>query len=107
MSIKEMMDKEYYMVDCHDFVYFPRIVHIVGVGASSCDEELQYYVNMSDYKNSERLVYKNELERFKSFNEAKEYAEHLNNIPENKKRAEQWNKIDKFMIEMFRGGNND
>ena len=98
MNINEIFGKEYYIVDCYDFIYFPRITHIVGIGGSSCDEEFSYYINVSDCNNKERLIYKNELERFKTFSEAKEYAEYLNNIPENKKRAEQWNTKDKFML---------
>lgn len=101
MNLSEIFEKEYYIVDCYDFVYFPRITHVVGVGASSCDEELQYYINVSNYNNDERLVYKSELERFKTFDEAKEYAEYLNNIPENKKRAKEWNEKDKFVLRML------
>lgn len=102
MGLQELLKKEFYIVDCMDFVYFPRITHVVGVGASSCDEELQYYINVSDHNNKEMLVYKSELERFKTFNEAKEYAEHLNNIPENKKRAEYWNTKGKFQCEILK-----
>ena len=100
MELNEIFEKEYYMVDCYDFIYFPRIVHIVGVGSSGCDEGLQYYINILD-NNKERLVYKSELERFKTFNEAKKYAEYLNNIPENKKRAKQWNEKDKFILMQY------
>ena len=66
MNLNKICEKEYYIVDCYDFVYFPRITHVVGVGASSCSEELQYYINVSDHNNKERLVYKSELERFKT-----------------------------------------
>ena len=95
MIEEEILGKEYYIVDCYDFVYFPRIAHIVGVGSSSADSELEYYINTTNSNNEERIVNKNELERFKTFEEAKEYAEYLNNIPKNKERAEKWNTRDK------------
>lgn len=98
MKLSEILEKEYYIVDCYDFVYFPRIAHIVGVGSSSVGSGLQYYINATNLNNEERIVNKNELERFKTFEEAKEYAEYLNNIPENKKKAEEWNTRDKFII---------
>ena len=99
------LDKEYYVVDCWDFVYFPRIVHIIGIGGSSANSEIEYTLDMIDnYSNDYRTMYKDQLTRFETFDKCKEYAEYLNNIPENKKRAESWNTKDKFIIEFFRKG---
>lgn len=88
------INKEYYVVDCNNFVYFPRIVHIIGIGGSSIGEEIQYYINMSTLGRDETMIYKNDLTRFKTFKECEEYAKKLNEIPENKKRAEKWNSIE-------------
>ena len=68
-------------------------------------EEPKYIVDIPEpYNiNENRKMYKDELERFKSFKEAKEYAEQLNKIPENKKRAEDWNNSEnQYKMLLFR-----
>ena len=90
--MEEFMNKEFYIIDCTNFIYFPRVVKVIGF-EMTCGEEPQCVIDIPEYYNAtiNRKIYKDELERFKSFNEAKQYAEKLNNIPENKKRAEDWN----------------
>ena len=95
------IDKEYYVVECYDFVYFPRIVHITGIVGSACNSELEYYVNLTDELHKDRRLYEKDLTRFKTFEEAEDEAKRLNDIPENKKRAEQWNSKDKFICKMM------
>ena len=98
------INKEYYVVDCWDFVYFPRIVHIIGIGSNGHNSEIEYTLDISDnYSNDYRTMCKDQLTRFETFEKCKEYAEYLNNIPENKKRAESWNEHDKYLVEMFGG----
>ena len=90
--MEEFLNKEFYIVDCTNFIYFPRVVR--AIGAEICyNEPIKYIVDIPESycSNENRKIYKDELERFKSFNEAKQYAEKLNNIPKNKKRAKDWN----------------
>lgn len=96
MNFQELQKKEFYIVDCMDFVYFARPAYVIGVGCCSDDEELHYILDI------DREMYMDELERFKTFNEAKEYAEYLNNISKNKKRAEHWNTKGKFQCEVLK-----
>lgn len=99
------LDKEYYIIDCKDFVYFPKIVHIIGISGSCANSEIEYTLDIiDDYNNDYRTMYKDQLTRFETFDKCKKYAEYLNNIPENKKRAESWNTKDKFIIEDFKKG---
>lgn len=90
--MEEFLNKEFYIVDCQNFIYFPRVVKAIG-WEMCCDEPIKYIVDIpAPYcSNENRKIYKDELERFKSFDEAKQYAEKLNNIPKNKKRAKDWN----------------
>lgn len=100
MKINELLEKEFYIIDCMDFTYFARPVHIVGVGGCASDEELHYYLDIKDFMGRDREMYMYELERFKTFEEAQKEADRLNNIPSNKKRAKEWNTKGKFMCEI-------
>lgn len=98
MKTQELLKKEFYIVDCKDFVYFARPVHIIGFGGCAGDEELNYYLDIKDFMGRDREVYMWELEKFKTLEEAKKEAQRLNNIPENKKRAKEWNTRDKLLL---------
>lgn len=90
MYLDEMFNKEFYIVDCNNFVFFPRIVKVIKFEVSPY--EVIFVTNLKDRViNENRKMYIEELERFKSFEEAKKEAERLNKIPKNKKRADEWN----------------
>lgn len=84
------LNQEFYIVDCYNFVFYPKTVKITGIGGDY--ERIYFYINeKQSYSDEERYLTKEELLRFKTFQEAEEYARELNNKPENKKRAEMWN----------------
>lgn len=85
------LDKEYYVVDCYNFVYFPRIVHIIGITGSSADDEISYIIDKSTCFGEKTTAYKDELTRFKTFKDCENYCKYINEIPANKKRADDWN----------------
>lgn len=90
MDLDEIFNKKFYIVDCRDFVYFPRTVRVIRFEASP--DEIIFITNLKEHLIHEnRKMYIEELERFKSFEEAFEEAERLNELPENKKRADDWN----------------
>lgn len=102
MNISELIKREFYIIDCMDFIYFARPVHIVGIGACACGEVIQYMIDVKDSLNPNeyRTMNMYELERFKTMKEAEQEAKRLNNIPSNKKRAKEWNTKGKFMCEI-------
>ena len=90
MDPDEIFNKKFYIVDCRNFVFFPRTVRVIGFEASP--DEIIFITNLKEHLIHEnRRMYIEELERFKSFEEAFEEAERLNELPENKKRADDWN----------------
>ena len=90
MDIDEIFNKEFYIVDCENFIYFPRKVRVIGFEASP--DEIIFITNLKEHLiNENRKMYLEELERFKSFEEAYKEAKRLNELPKNKKRAEKWN----------------
>ena len=101
MEIDKLLNKEFYIVDCMDFIYFARPVHIIGFGCCAVDEEINYIIDIKDYMNEYREVYMWELERFRTLEEAEKEAKRLNNIPSNKKRAKQWNTTGKFICKIL------
>lgn len=101
INIEEILKKEFYVIECKDFIYYVQPVHIIGIGGCSTDEELHYYLDVKDFMGRDREMYMYELERFKTFKEAPKEADRLNNIPSNKKRAKQWNTKDKFMLPSY------
>lgn len=84
---KELLEKEFYIIDCENFIYFVQPVHIIGIGGCACDEELHYYLDIKDFTGRDKEVYMYELERFKTFEEAQKEVDRLNNIPENKSKV--------------------
>ena len=90
MDIGEIFNKEFYIVNCENFIYFPRKVRVIGLEASP--DEIIFITNLEEHLiNENRKMYIEELERFKSFEEAYKEAKRLNELPKNKKRAEEWN----------------
>ena len=90
MDIDKIFNKEFYIVDCENFIYFPRKVRVIGFEASS--DEIIFITNLKEHLiNENRKMYLEELERFKSFEEAYKETKRLNELPNNKKRAEEWN----------------
>ena len=102
MSIEEIEEQEYYIVDCEDFIYFPRVVHIIGCSGGAYDEIIRFIIDVSDpiHPEEHRNVTMFELQRFKTFEDAKKEAERLNKIPSNRKRAKDWNTKGKYMCAM-------
>ena len=102
MSIEEIEEQEYYIVDCEDFIYFPRVVHIIGCSGGAYDEIIRFIIDVPDpiYTKKHRDMTMFELQRFKTFEDAKKEAERLNKIPSNRKRAKDWNTKGKYMCAM-------
>lgn len=92
MKNKEIFDKEFYIIDCENFTYFARIVHVIGVESYSNNSEILYTIDIPHpYEANEyRTMYLWELTRFKTFEEAREQAEIYNNNPKNKKMREHY-----------------
>ena len=90
MDLDEIFKKPFYIVDCKSFIYFPREVRVIGLELSF--DETICIINLKEHLiNENRRVPLEVLERFTSFEEAYKEAERLNEIPKNKKRAEEWN----------------
>ena len=97
---KELLEKEFYIIKCYDFVYYVKPVHIIGFGCCS-GEELHYYLDTKDILGNDEKMYMYQLEKYKTYEEAQKEVDRLNNIPSNKKIAKQWNKRDKFMLPSY------
>lgn len=91
-NLEEMLNKEYYIIDCENFTYFARIVHVIGIEAYAGNSEISYTIDIPHpYEANEyRTMYMWELERFKTFEEAQAKAKEYNDKPENKKRREDY-----------------
>ena len=95
MNLKDFLDKEYYIIDCRNFVFFPRKVRVIAFCNIGYREEIQFEIDVKEsYSNEYRKLYLSELQQFKTFKEADTYARKLNEIPENKERAEKWNSVE-------------
>lgn len=98
-NLMDYMNKEFYIIDCKDFIYFARKVHIIGFEISS--DDLAFITDIKDELfDKHRKMYKEELEQFKSFDEASKRAKELNEIPENKRRVGQLYKNKQRILEM-------
>jgi hypothetical protein len=75
------MKKDFYVIDCENFVFFPRIIHIVGF-EMAYNSPILFYTNIK----GSRGLYIEELERFKTFEEAEREATRLNSISDIKKK---------------------
>lgn len=90
IRLDELFNKEFYIVDCNNFIFYPREVRVVGFEISP--GEMNVIIDEFDTLTHENRRFPIEyLEKYKSFEEAKEEAERLNNIPENKRNANEWN----------------
>lgn len=90
LDLEDLLNKEYFIIECSNFVFYPKIIRPLGFEISP--DELNIITDDVDYLTHENRKYPIEqLEKFKSFEEAKKEAERLNNIPKNKKRAMEWN----------------
>jgi hypothetical protein len=94
MNIFEDIQKEYYIISCSNFIYYPKIVHVVGMAGSCCNEQIKYLIDSYDYLEKNEEFYKEQLEKYKNFEECEIECKRLNNIPKNKKTAKQWNSIE-------------
>lgn len=91
IDFNKIFDTPFYIVDCSNFVFYPRIVYIKAIKFSSGEQYITCIVN-DRYDEHEDYEYElSILKRFKTFKEAEEECKKLNNKPENKKRAEDWN----------------
>lgn len=90
INLDELYNKEFYIVDCYDFIFFPMTARAMGYEISP--DEFLIITDIEDplLKENRRFSFKY-LEKYKSFEEAKKEAERLNNLPKHKKRAEEWN----------------
>ena len=90
IRLDELFNKEFYIVDCKNFIFYPRIVIAIGFEMSS--KELNIITDKIDILTHENRKFPIEyLEQYKSFEEARKEAGRLNNLPKNKKRADEWN----------------
>ncbi len=89
-DLYDFMSRDFYIVDCKDFIYFPRKVNVIEF-KMAYNSPIIFKLNVTTCLNEPMEMYKEELERFKTFEEAKNYAKKLNEIPANKKKAEEWN----------------
>ena len=92
IDLMELLSKEYYIVDCNHFTYFARKVRIIGLGATSYNSAIEYIIDVPETysPDNNRKMYLEELEEFKTFEEAQKEAQRLNEIPKNKKRKEEY-----------------
>ncbi len=90
LNLEELYNKEFYIIDCLNFIYYPKIVR--GIGFEISPDELNIITDAVEYLTKENRKYTIEyLEQYKTFEEARKEAERLNNLPKNKKRAKEWN----------------
>ncbi len=87
----ELMDKDFFVVDCENFIFFPRKVKVIGVAELSYNSEIRFTINQKKIDGEWKEVYKEELLTFK---EAEKCAKELNEIQKNKEQAEFWNSIE-------------
>ena len=84
LSLEEIYNKNFYIIDCENFIYYPKIVKIIAEKVSS-EHGISYITNEN------KKVCIEELKRFKNLEEAYKEAKRLNDLPKNKKRADEWN----------------
>lgn len=90
IDLEELFNKEFYIVDCANFIFFPRVVRAVGFEMST--DELIIITDIKDCLVKENRRFSVEyLEQYKNFDEAKKEAERLNNLPKYKELADNWN----------------
>ena len=106
MSIEEIEEQEYYIVDCEDFIYFPRIVHIIGCSGGAYDEIIRFIIDIPDPIYSEKHRDHDATPSFLNYNGfpasicTSINEEVVHGIPSNRKRAKDWNTKGKYMCAM-------
>ena len=82
-----------YIVDCENFIYYVKQVHIEGYEIHSSDIELQFILSdKNHYTSGNEKTYACFL--FKDKEECQKIVDKYNNNPTNKKRAEDWNSVE-------------
>lgn len=94
----DLYNKEIYLIECEDFIFFPVKDRIVGIEISS-----EYGVLYITEKNKKIDI--EEANRFKTPQEAWKEANRLNEIPKYKQRAERWNNRNEVMKRKYMKGN--
>ena len=93
-DLDKILNGEYYIVDCEEFVYFARKVRLLGCrGICDCNfDEIEWESDMEERYNlgEYRYFYLSVLTQYKTFKEAQKAAKKLNEMPENKKRFKRW-----------------
>ena len=91
IEVGEILNKDYFIIDCENCTYFARVVRAIGF-EQACGEELQIIIDIAEQycPDRNRSLYITDLQRFKTFKEAQKYAEKLNKMPENIKRRERF-----------------
>lgn len=90
INLEEIYNKEFYIVDCEDFIFYPKIV--IAIGFEISPDEFNIITDAVEHLTKENRKYPIEyLEQYKTFEEARKEAERLNNLPKNQKRANEWN----------------
>ena len=98
--MEELFNKEFYIVDRSNFIFYPRVVRAKGF--EMFPDEFEIVTSIIDPVTKENKRYPIEyLEQYKSFEEARKEAERLNNLPKNKKQAEEWNNPDAIYRRKF------
>ena len=90
LNLRELDNKKFYIIDCSNFIFYPRTVRAIGYEMSP--DELNIIIDITENLTNEYRRYPIEyLEQYKTFEEAEKEAKRLNNLPKNKKRADEWN----------------
>lgn len=74
MNYKELLEKEFYIIRCKDFIYYVQPVHIVGIGGTCAESELTYYLDIKSITGRDEEMYMYQLEQYKTFEEAQKEA---------------------------------
>ena len=98
MNIKELFEKEFYIIECKDFVYYVKTAHIVGIGKYGYEEEEHYILDIKDITGEDKIMSMERLTKYKTLEEAQKEAKRLNDNPSNKKRAKEWNLKFEYML---------
>ena len=90
MSLSEVIEKEHYIIKCKDFIYYPKVVRVIGMLYTTCGEEVKFVLDDYDSTNEEIEMYSDQLLRFETYCDCESECERLNNLHSNKKRAMEW-----------------
>lgn len=89
--MKNLINKEVYIVECQNFIYYPKVAHIIGFGGDyQCT---YYYLDYKEFTGEDKKISEFQIEQYKTYEECLKECKRLNNIPKNKKMAEDWNSV--------------